>query len=138
MSEFVPLQHVKGGVIHQLIKYHASTEAGDCGAPLVISENRYWGGNCLLGIHVAGLGDAISRRGLSAVLSQEMVLKARQTLDTYKDDIVADLQRRGITLTPPTEEEVERLVGDKKLVDGSFLLVGKVDKPFVHGYPNSA
>jgi hypothetical protein len=133
MSEFVPLQHVKGGVIHQLIKYHASTEAGDCGAPLVISENRYWGGNCLLGIHVAGLGDAISRRGLSAVLSQEMVLKARQTLDTYKDDIVADLQRRGITLTPPTEEEVERLVGDKKLVDGSFLLVGKVDKPLSMG-----
>lgn len=128
---------IKGQSVEQIFEYAASTQKGDCGSPLMIAENRHYGGACYLGFHIAGYADVLARKGYATCVTQDMAKAVQARLLTYKDDINAGLARRGITVTPPTAEEQSALVGEDKLVDGSFLLIGKVDKPLSMGTNSS-
>nr|APG76687.1 hypothetical protein 1 [Beihai picorna-like virus 78] len=111
-----------------LVEYKAQTKEGDCGAPLCIAENRYYGGRSYIGFHVAG-STGVYRYGYATYVTLENAQAAAKVLGCYRDRFHEDLEQRGINLQPVDAEEQSGIVGDGKLVSGSFLLIGKVDKP---------
>jgi hypothetical protein len=116
------------GKVECAARYTAPTVAGDCGAPLSIAEPRFYGGASLIGIHVAGKVGLMSRAGYAAVITRELVYEARTHLGAWADNFLADMADRGIGVTElsPAEEDSLAQCG---LLAGSFLPIGKVDKP---------
>jgi hypothetical protein len=108
--------------------YSMDTEVGMCGAPLTIAENRYYGGKCYLGMHIAGSPGVFQRKGFSSIVTAEMVADARKKLGIFTDKLVEDIAERGVDLTMETEEQAGLSVGGG-LIKGSFTYLGKVDKP---------
>jgi hypothetical protein len=111
-----------------VLSYAMDTEAGMCGAPLTIAENRYYGGKCYLGMHVAGSPGVFQRRGFASVITAEMVADARMKLGTIQDGFMEDMESKGIELSCGPEEQAG-LLGEKGLIKGSFTYIGKVNKP---------
>jgi hypothetical protein len=116
--------HLKG-----IVGYKMPTQAGDCGAPLMVSENRYYGGRCIMAIHTAGRADKNLRQGYGTIVSQEVVMSLWCMLKTYDDMI------------DPVEEQVEDLkikemnsdvfvkLQSAGLVAGSFEVIGQLEQP---------
>nr|QNM36900.1 hypothetical protein [Ginkgo biloba dicistrovirus] len=122
------LTYSSGASIEAYFKYKAPTEAGDCGAPLMIAEARYWNG-CILGLHVAGKTDFLSRSGYATVLCRETVEEECKKHKMIADRLVEDLAAQGISLTPLSDEE--KLAHEQTgLVAGSFIALGKVPTEF--------
>lgn len=130
LEQAMPVADV--GLIQGLAVYSAPTCVGDCGAPLSICEPRFFGGSSLLGIHVAGKACLMDRKGYANVITREMVVAARSELGTWADNFSRDMLDRGITVTDMTAEE-EALLKQCGLLGGSFLPIGKVDKPLHMG-----
>jgi hypothetical protein len=122
------LVYSSGASIAAYFKYKAPTEAGDCGAPLMIAEARYWNG-CILGVHVAGKTDFLSRSGYATVLCREMVEDECRRHKMIQDKFEEDLAASGIGLEPLTPEQ--KLAHEQTgLVAGSFIPLGKVPQEF--------
>lgn len=111
-----------------LIEYTAQTVSGDCGAPLSISEPRYWGGRALLGIHVAGYAGPLNRMGFSTIITQENALHARRALEVYQDKFAEDLVSQSIGFTP-SSVETAAAAAQGGLATGSMIHIGSVDQP---------
>jgi len=118
-----------------VLSYAMDTEVGMCGAPLMLAENRYFGGKCYLGMHVAGSPGIFQRKGFASVVTLEMVNDAKKKLGIYDDLFVEDLSARGVRLDCVSEEQ-SGLDSVKGFVKGSFSYIGKVDKP-ISLSPNS-
>lgn len=119
-----------------VLLYTMPTEKGMCGAPLTISDNRYYGGACYLGFHVAGAPGLFQRRGFSAIITAEMVADAKSKLSVISDNFQEDIAERGVSVTQYSAEEESGLLGHDKLIHGSFTAIGRVDKPVALS-PNS-
>lgn len=119
-----------------LFEYSANTIKGDCGAPLLISDNRFYGGQCFLGQHVAGFRSALMVKGYASVITEDMVREAQSVLSTYKDAFISNMDKKGIEVKPLTVEEQDGLVASG-LLSGSFLAIGRVDKPVSIGTSSS-
>lgn len=110
-----------------LIEYVAQTVSGDCGAPLSISEPRYWGGRALLGIHVAGYSGPLHRLGYSTIVTQENAIHARRALEVYQDKFAEDLAGQNLAFTPSCTETAAA-AAQGGLATGSMLHIGSVDQ----------
>lgn len=125
--EFFP-QICPGGVDNNdVLCYDMDTEKGMCGAPLTIAENRYFGGKCYLGFHIAGSPGLFQRKGFCAIVTLEMVNDAKRKLGVHSDELFEDLEARGIKLDVGTEEQSGFSKGDG-LIEGSFTYIGQVDR----------
>lgn len=111
-----------------VLEYQMPTEEGMCGAPLCISENRYYGGACYLGMHVAGAPGWFSRVGYSNVVTQEQALAAVAELETITDNFREDAKNRGFPIADIDPEEQSGLLANS-FVTGSFTLIGRAEKP---------
>lgn len=125
--KYVESMHINGVEYRQSLEIVARSERGDCGSPVMISDPKFFGGRCYLGMHHAGRKGVLKPLALSHIVTQEMVKEAVKTLDTYKDDFAADLARRDVELIEPSNEEVEALL-ETGVVGGSMILLGKVNK----------
>jgi len=106
-----------------------TTRPGDCGAPLTIARrSSSIKGAIILGIHVAGNTCPIEPKACSIPVSRELVDRAIAHFGTILDNFVEDLESKDISLRSPTVEEQAGIM-DSGLVDGSFELLGVVDKP---------
>lgn len=113
-----------------LVRYTAPTEAGDCGAPLTLAENRHFGGRCLMGFHSAGRDNIHGREGYSTIISQELAREVFMQLHTYTDGCTDHLHEHGVTELHGKERvEVQDALNAKGLTAGSFELIGTLDEP---------
>nr|QJI53768.1 MAG: hypothetical protein 1 [Weivirus-like virus sp.] len=126
---FRPTVTVEGHEYVQSVEYDASMVKGDCGSPLLMGDARYYGGRCYIGMHFAGTRSFIANKGYASVITFEMVQNASKTLGTYKDRFEQDLAEQGYPVEECTVEEQSALIGEGKLVSGSFQLLGKVTHP---------
>lgn len=108
-----------GRKLNRFVSYSTRTDRGDCGAPLTLYDNRNYEGRTLVGFHVAG--DTQWFTGYSNIVTREMVHKARDVLGTIKDNFDSDLAKQGVVLESGTALPAN--------VCGTFLPIGKVDKP---------
>jgi hypothetical protein len=118
------LQYTGGGNITDYFRYPAATKQGDCGAPLMLQEPRFWNG-CILGMHVAGKADFLTRTGYATVvcreLVQEMCAKHKLIEDRFAEELAVD----GIQLSPISEPE-QLAHAQTGLIAGSFIGLGVV------------
>jgi hypothetical protein len=128
--KFVQTMHVEGKEYVQSIEITATTQRGDCGAPLLVACPKYNGPSVYLGMHHAGKRGIMKDLGFSHIITQEMVTEALKQLKIYKDDIIADAKRKGIKITIPTTQE-EEILHEAGIVGGSMLVLGKVDRPAI-------
>ncbi|AKG93960.1 nonstructural protein [Antarctic picorna-like virus 1] len=126
-TEYMKSIGAQGTMNKDVLQYDMDTEKGMCGAPLTIAENRYFGGNCYLGFHIAGSPGLFQRKGFCAIVTLEMVLDAKKKLRIVTDDMIADLEKRGVKLDFGTEEQSGFPRGNG-LIEGSFTYIGQVDK----------
>lgn len=111
-----------GKHIKRYFVYNAPTDLGDCGAPLCILDNSTFSGRTCFGFHVAG--DRLHELGYSAVITQEMIEKARAELEVVVDKFEQDLvDRSGVQFQACNELPFT--------VKGSFLPIGVVSRPVV-------
>jgi hypothetical protein len=105
-----------------------TTRVGDCGAPLMVARRSSCPkGKCIIGVHVAGNTCPVEPKACSIPVSAEMVQRAIEHFGTITDNFEKDLADKGITLSEPTVEE-QAGIYNSGLVDGSFELIGLVDK----------
>lgn len=126
---------VAGRSRKDLIAYRMPTATGMCGAPVLITDPKYYGGRCMLGIHVAGTQSTFDREGYAAPITSGMISAAVKYFASYQDDFEEDLSKRGVTIETPTAEEESGLT-EAGLINGSFILIGKSSEG-VHLSPNS-
>ena len=117
------------GEVKGLCKYTAPTSAGDCGAPLSLFDPRYYGGSGLIGIHVAGKANLLSRSGYATVISRELIYEARSQLDTYTDSFVFGMKYDNMVNVGVLSKDEEQMLAQAGIVAGSFLPIGIVDQP---------
>jgi len=117
------------GEVQGLCKYTAPTSAGDCGAPLSLFDPRYYGGSGLIGIHVAGKSNLLSRSGYATVISRELIYEARSNLDTYTDSFVFGMKYDNMVNVGVLSKDEEQMLAQAGIVAGSFLPIGIVDQP---------
>lgn len=110
-----------------VLEYKMPTEVGHCGAPLMIAENRYYGGSCYLGMHVAGAPGWNVRIGYSNIVTQEQVVDAVKKLASIRDEMLDDSAKRGVPILEVEPEEQSKL--NESFIQGSFTLIGKASKP---------
>lgn len=125
--DYLPKISSEGAVNKDVLQYDMDTEKGMCGAPLTIAENKFFGGRCYLGFHVAGSPGLFQRKGFCSIITLEMVLDAKKKLGIQSDDLFEDLQTRGVKLDVGTEEQSGFAKGGG-LIKGSFTYIGQVDK----------
>lgn len=107
--------------LERYFSYSAHTVSGDCGAPLCIFDNSSYSGRTVIGMHVAG---AEARRvGYSSIITQEMIVEARDSLGVIQDAFEADLKDRGISLQAGNSLPFSHT--------GSFLPIGEVERPVI-------
>lgn len=115
--------------IQNLMGYDMDTRIGMCGAPLMLCEPKYFGGKCLVGIHVAGTNRVFNRKGFSSPISSELAEDAISKLGAVKDLFEEDMEARGIVLTVP-DEDTKNVLAESGLIAGSFELLYEVDRPW--------
>jgi len=116
-------------VYEDLLGYNMNTEVGMCGAPLTIAVNRHYGGRCYLGLHTAGSPGYLSRKGFCTIVTAQMVEQAVNGFKAVRDNFAEDMEARGVPVVDLNYREESGLVGDDKLIKGSFTLIGMVSKP---------
>lgn len=105
--------------LNRYFSYTASTDVGYCGAPISLVDNRSFSGHTVFGIHVAGSRER--HVGYCAVVTKEMIEKARLKLRTLDDCFHEDLSARGV------DYQAGGLLPFGSL--GSFLPIGVLAKP---------
>lgn len=110
-----------GVKILRFAEYEARTDRGDCGAPLCVADNSSFSGRTAFGIHVAG--STKHGIGYSAIVTQEMILKARDTFKIVDDKFGEDLKNRGVNFQSSSFLPFEN--------KGSFMPIGVLEKPVV-------
>jgi hypothetical protein len=127
------LSYSSGASIDQYFKYTAATKYGDCGAPLMLQEARHWNG-CILGVHVAGKSDFLSRSGFSTIVCREYVQIVCDRFKAMEDRFVEDLAADGINLSPVSEPEMlaHQQTG---LIQGSFIPLGTIPSEYGSSMP---
>lgn len=138
-------EYMKGGVsasdgkLDGVMKYRAPTVAGDCGAPVMVSENRHYGGRCVMGFHSAGKAAPALREGYGTIVTQECALAVWNSLATYNDLIDSNSEiKEGVEPTPrdrvfPLSDEEELQFQSTGLLCGSFTPIGKLENPVSMG-----
>jgi hypothetical protein len=110
------------------VSYEMPTVAGDCGGPLTLEENRFYGGRAIVGLHVAGKSGYFGRKGYTTIIPKEtvkeiwlMMTDVRDLSDNVTDDI----------LWMGSGEFVDTQNGllEAGLVGGSVTYLGDVAKP---------
>lgn len=96
---------VRGGY-----EYAAETEEGDCGSPLVLSNQRLLGK--IAGIHVAGASSSTDCSSLSTAVNQTMIKRGLSQVLEYRAQLKLELPYNG---TP-------------ELPNGNFVPIGKYPK----------
>lgn len=109
----------QGDVLNGIVKYRAPTRSGDCGAPLILTEES---GACVLGFHSAGRTVGGIREGFSTVVSQEAVLALFQRVRSYSDWFGHN-DVREIT------EAEEAAVAQSGITGGSVHAIGMLTRP---------
>lgn len=120
-------------VLQSLIKYHMPTMGGDCGAPLTLSENRYYGGSCILGIHVAGQTSLFHREGYASVTTQEAMREVWLALSESKND-ANEVRHIGDLINEVPEAEFATLqagLSASGIIGGSISYLGPATEPAV-------
>lgn len=110
---------VAGQQVNRYVRYDASTEPGDCGAPLCVLDPSRFSGRVCIGVHFAGSTDRCY--GYSTIVTQEMVSKAVDQLGIVEDKFEEDLRLRGVVLNSSHILPFDN--------SGSFLPLYTVDKP---------
>lgn len=123
------LEHVgavtmPSGVFEGMVRYHATTAKGDCGAPLLIHDHAHYGPACYIGFHVAGRSNSFETSGYATVITKENIMCALNNLGTYRDCFADDLEMQGIQLKAVPQSGLD----DSKLIRGSMLAIGQVSK----------
>lgn len=120
-----------GVTVDGLVRYTAPTVVGDCGSPLMVSENRFYGGRCIIGLHSAGRDNVHGREGYASCVTQELARELFNKLRTYQDDCVEQAVGDIIMPTLVGEARVEQQSALDKvgLTGGSFELLGELVKP---------
>lgn len=109
------------------VAYNMPTMDGDCGAPLTVCEPRFWGGSCLIGLHIAGKAGLCVRKGYASIVTRENVHDARSTLSTWADNFTEELVRKGVGVEELSYEEIVSLQS-AGIIAGSHVPICKVDK----------
>jgi hypothetical protein len=122
--------NVSGNQMLGLVKYNAPTKSGDCGAPVTIAENRYYGGRALLGMHVAGRANTEAREGYASVVSQEVAMSIWMTLASY-DDVVAKIgdPKEDVTKSLSTRSAMRPITEEEKTTFQSCGITGGSIEP---------
>lgn len=113
------------------VKYQMPTLAGDCGGPLTLQENRYFGGRALLGLHVAGRASFFSREGYATLMPQETVREIWLMLSSVKDSSAESMD--DLLMSQHGEEAIRVQNGllEAGLVGGSITYLGEVKTPLM-------
>lgn len=114
-----------GALLNGIVKYTASTQKGDCGAPLTVAENRYYGQRCVVGIHSAGRDNIVLREGYATTVTQEVARELKKRLQSFtetQEKIEEDIDVPQGALRVDMQAELDEI----GLTTGSFELVGKL------------
>lgn len=133
-SEYVSNVVANGtDVLQSLIKYHMPTMGGDCGAPLTLSENRYYGGSCILGLHVAGQTSMFHREGYATVTTQEAMREVWLSLREGTGDVCENQQIEALIKQVPEAEFATLQAGLKAsgIIGGSISYLGPAVDPAI-------
>lgn len=94
-------------VVRDGYEYDAETENGDCGSPLVASNNMLKGK--ILGIHVAGAANSTVCSALATPLSKSMLDRGLAKVSSYVAQLKLDVDYQGMCALP----------------DGNFIPLGQ-------------
>lgn len=117
-----------GSSLTGLLRYEMQTKSGDCGGVLMLSENRYYGGKCILGLHVAGKSDIFTRSGYATILTYESVRDVWLSLcgeDAPKKevfDMVDEVYGEDFV-------QLESKLAEQGLIGGSISYIGPAKEP---------
>ncbi|QJY30841.1 nonstructural protein [Ginkgoaceae-associated picorna-like virus 1] len=115
--------------INGLVRYNAPTVAGDCGAPLSVAENRFYGGRCILAIHSAGRDNVHCREGYGTACPQEVVRELVNMLGTFEDSGAVELNAKYPVPSGVERVELQDALDKAGITTGSFELVGVLPTP---------
>lgn len=112
--------HYSDRKLERGVRYQVATQKGDCGAPVSLVDHSSFMGQALVGLHVAGNGSNV---GYCSMISKEMLLRAKADLKIVDDKFFESCAAQGISIV--SADELPEGFG------GSFLPIGKVEKPAV-------
>lgn len=115
--------------LNGLVRYCMPTISGDCGAPLTLSENRYYGGRCIVGFHSAGRDNVNGREGYSTIVTQEVARELYNKLRTYRELPYAEEVAGVRPLSGAARVETQAALEKVGINAGSFELIGVLDEP---------
>ncbi|APG78523.1 hypothetical protein 1 [Wenzhou picorna-like virus 31] len=113
------------------VKYQMPTLAGDCGGPLTLQENRYFGGRALLGLHVAGRSSFFSREGYATLMPQETVREIWLMLSSVRDSSAESMDDLLVSQHGEEAIRVQNGLLEAGLVGGSITYLGEVKTPLM-------
>lgn len=123
-----PVLGTSAGDIQQVWAYDMPTKLGHCGAPLTISEPRFYSGRAILGIHIAGKTQSAfvygSREGYSAVTTRELIDAVLKRFKPIQDNFSEDMVSRGINVGAPDEDAIFQA----GITGGSIAPIGVVGR----------
>lgn len=115
--------------VSDVLEVDMPTKAGDCGAPLMLTNVNTYNNKFLLGFHFAGKSSIFSMKAYTMPLSEEIVTEAVKRLCPYvvRDESQDDLGYRA-GVEDMNQEDVAKLQAEGFL-GGSFQAYGKLSKP---------
>jgi hypothetical protein len=129
-SEYVPVVSANDGSrLASLIRYDMPTMSGDCGAPLMLSENRYYGGRSIMGMHVAGKTTLLSREGYSVIVTQECMREVWLRLGPSEAMDTPSVHDHMRVVTNEEFVELEAGLVAKGIIGGSMSYLGPLEEP---------
>lgn len=117
-----------GSSLKSLLRYEMPTKSGDCGGVLMLSENRFFGGKCIMGLHVAGKADILSRSGYATIVTHDAVREIWLALwgedkpSRSVEDVVVPV--RGEDLV-----NLEAKLAEQGIIGGSISYLGPAKEP---------
>lgn len=117
-----------GSTLKSLVRYEMPTKSGDCGGVLTLSENRFYGGKCIIGLHVAGKADIFARSGYATIVTHEAVREVWMALygESSPKVTVHDM------VTPVFGEDLVNLeakLQEQGIIGGSISYIGPAVVP---------
>lgn len=89
-------QIADGKCVKHVLAYKSDTRAGDCGAPIILTNVPHFGPKQCVGFHV--MGNPLRQQGFSTILTQEDIQKGIVALRPIVDKLFSDAADRGVTL----------------------------------------
>jgi hypothetical protein len=116
--------------IRGCVKYEMPTLAGDCGGPLTLNENRFYGGRAILGIHIAGRSGFFTREGYSVMVPQDLAREMWLSLTDVKDSGSEEfVEQLSVPRTEAERVEIQQGLTEAGLVGGSIVFLGEIREP---------